>query len=174
MVPRTGRAHRPRARAGPGAQESPERLEVEHDNLRAALGTALAHDPEQAQQLAASMWRFWLARSYFVEGARWIDAALDRGPKSGFLRARVLIGACAVGVRRGDQSRIVEMAEGGLAIARGGGDTSVALQAMNYAAMMAGSRGEFDRAEESSATRASPSPRARRVWRPRPRRSRTC
>lgn len=53
-----------------------ERLDVEHDNLRAALRWAFDHDPEVGLRLAGALWRFWFHRGHSREGARWLDEAL--------------------------------------------------------------------------------------------------
>jgi len=55
-----------------------ERLEIEHDNLRAALAWAQqqAATREAGLRLAAALWRFWDVRGYWGEGRRWLDVAL--------------------------------------------------------------------------------------------------
>ena len=60
--------------------EQPKLLDREHDNLRAALRWACAHDPETALRLVASLWRFWFVRGHAVEGARWVERALAVAP----------------------------------------------------------------------------------------------
>ena len=65
-----------------------DRLEADHDNLRAALGWALRHEPEQALALAVHMWPMWMAGSHFQEGSRWLEAALAAAPAPTELRAR--------------------------------------------------------------------------------------
>ena len=52
------------------------RLEVEHDNIRSALGWALESDPESALQMVCSLSVFWLSRSYLTEGCNWCQAAI--------------------------------------------------------------------------------------------------
>jgi predicted ATPase/class 3 adenylate cyclase len=54
------------------------RLELEHDNLRSALGWALESDPESALQMACSLAGFWLSRRYMTEGCNWCQAAISR------------------------------------------------------------------------------------------------
>jgi predicted ATPase/class 3 adenylate cyclase len=54
-----------------------ERLEREHDNLRAALAWALdSGKTEQALRLAGALYYFWELRGYWSEGQRWVDDAL--------------------------------------------------------------------------------------------------
>src|SRR5205085_6914337 len=73
---RRARAEDPEC-APPGVTTYPERLEADHDNLRAALGWALRHDPEKALRLAISMWPMWMAGSHFQAGSRLLNAALE-------------------------------------------------------------------------------------------------
>jgi predicted ATPase/DNA-binding SARP family transcriptional activator len=54
-----------------------DRLETEHDNLRAALGWALESGAsERALRLAGALSYFWELRGYFSEGHKWLDEAL--------------------------------------------------------------------------------------------------
>jgi non-specific serine/threonine protein kinase len=67
---------------GPEQKAWLDRLETEHDNLRAALRLALVEaDPETPLRLALALWRFWLLRGYFSEGYQWLDKALAAGDK---------------------------------------------------------------------------------------------
>jgi non-specific serine/threonine protein kinase len=53
-------------------------LQPEEDNLRTALGFALAEPAciEQGLQLAAALWPFWLGQGSLREGRRWLALAL--------------------------------------------------------------------------------------------------
>lgn len=65
-----------------GADPQPwlERLEHEHNNLRAALGWLLeADETDLAVGLAAALWRFWEIRGYLSEGSRWLALTSTRG-----------------------------------------------------------------------------------------------
>jgi DNA-binding CsgD family transcriptional regulator/tetratricopeptide (TPR) repeat protein len=55
-----------------------DRLDAEHDNLRAALGWLLGtpDGAERALALAGSLHWFWYLRGHFSEGRRWLAAAL--------------------------------------------------------------------------------------------------
>jgi tetratricopeptide (TPR) repeat protein len=99
--------------------DTPQALDVEHDNLRAALASGLADDPAEALQLAVSLWRFWLARGHFAEGSRWLEATLVAAPERTPLRARALLAAAAMDVRRGARTaRLPELAGEAAAIMR--------------------------------------------------------
>ena len=72
-----------------------DRLEIEHDNLRAALAWALdGGDAEIGCRLAVALAEFWTARGYWNEGRRWLEAALAQsGNVASTIRAMVLLQA---------------------------------------------------------------------------------
>jgi predicted ATPase/DNA-binding SARP family transcriptional activator len=80
------------------------RLETERDNLRAALASALADEPQTGLRLAVALWRFWLMRGYLAEGYRWVSASLAAAPERTAVRARALLAGCLLGLRRGVQA----------------------------------------------------------------------
>ncbi|MGH2880118.1 MAG: ATP-binding protein [Solirubrobacteraceae bacterium] len=91
-------------------------LDRERDNLRAALASALLADPQAALRLAVALWRFWLMRGYLAEGYRWLAAALTAAPEATAVRARALLAACVIGLRRGVPTGIHEFAAESVAI----------------------------------------------------------
>ncbi len=64
--------------AGADMLTSFNRLETEHDNLRAALEWALEGNPDTAIELAVCLPRFWGRRGYAAEGFKWLGEALAR------------------------------------------------------------------------------------------------
>lgn len=98
------------------ASDRLRRLDLERDNLRAALASALADDPQLALRLAASLWRFWLMRGYLAEGYRWLAASLAAAPERTTDRARALLAVCLVGLRRGVHGRLHEFGAESIAI----------------------------------------------------------
>jgi predicted ATPase/transcriptional regulator with XRE-family HTH domain len=76
-----------------------ERVETEHDNLRAALTRSLeGRKSDRALQLAGALYYFWLLRSHFSEGQTWLDRALA-------LTERERIEQFAVADTRADMAR---------------------------------------------------------------------
>jgi predicted ATPase/DNA-binding SARP family transcriptional activator len=112
------------------AQDRLRRLDLERDNLRAALATALADDPLLALRLVATLWRFWLMRGYLAEGYRWLAASLAAAPEHTADRARALLAACLVGLRRGVYGRLREFGDESVAIFRELGDHTGMLDAV--------------------------------------------
>jgi predicted ATPase len=98
------------------ARDRLRRLDLERDNLRAALASALADDPQVALRLAVALWRFWLMRGYLAEGYRWLDASLAAAPEHTADRARALLASCLVGMRRGVHARLHEFGAESIAI----------------------------------------------------------
>src|SRR5207249_4642353 len=69
-----------------------ERLEAEHDNLRAALEWSGEEGrTEQELRLAGSLWQFWTIRGHLTEGRERLSRALAR-PSAGdpAVRARAM------------------------------------------------------------------------------------
>ena len=80
------------------------RLEIEHDNLRAALEWLTASgNAEWGLRLGAALFRFWETREYLAEGRDRLEKVLKLGgaAASTKLRARVLFAAGSWQVGRG-------------------------------------------------------------------------
>ena len=70
-------------------------LELEHDNLRAALAWRLPLDPQEGGRLIGLLWPFWYLRGYYQEARLWLEQALSvgrgdvaGGPRRGAHRGR--------------------------------------------------------------------------------------
>jgi predicted ATPase/class 3 adenylate cyclase len=56
----------------------PDRLDLEHDNLRAALRRFVdADEVQEALAMATNLWRFWQIRAHLAEGRAWLTGLLD-------------------------------------------------------------------------------------------------
>jgi predicted ATPase/DNA-binding SARP family transcriptional activator len=130
-------AHDPERAVGV-VNDTPQALDVEHDNLRAALSSGLADDPAAALRLAVSLWRFWLARGHFAEGSRWLEATLAAAPERTPLRARALLATAAMQVRRGDLTAPVrDLAVEAAAIMREAADDQALAQTLQLTGLLA-------------------------------------
>jgi predicted ATPase/class 3 adenylate cyclase len=101
---------------GPDQLQWLEKLEAEHDNMRAALSWALERkDAELALRLGGALGWFWSRRGYHSEGRRWLEEALAMdGRGSPELRAMALAGAGALAWQQGELDRAQEACEEGL------------------------------------------------------------
>jgi tetratricopeptide (TPR) repeat protein len=101
---------------GPDQLEWLERLEAEHDNMRAALSWALERkEVELALRLGDALWWFWSMRGYHSEGRRWLEEALAiDGRGSPEWRAMVLAGAGTLASEQGNYDRAKAACEEGL------------------------------------------------------------
>jgi predicted ATPase/DNA-binding SARP family transcriptional activator len=130
-------AHDPELAVGV-VNDTPQALDVEHDNLRAALSSGLADDPPEALRLAVSLWGFWLARGHFAEGSRWLEAALTAAPARAPLHARALLATTALQVRRGAFSaRELDLGLEAAAILRDAGDDHALAQCLPLIGLLA-------------------------------------
>jgi predicted ATPase/class 3 adenylate cyclase len=93
-----------------------ERLEAEHDNMRAALTWALGrNEVEVALRLGGDLSWFWSVRGYYSEGRRWLEEALAiDGRGSPEVRAMALAGAGVLAFDQGELDRAKEACEEGL------------------------------------------------------------
>jgi predicted ATPase/class 3 adenylate cyclase len=102
------------------------RMEQEHDNLRAALewSKTAKGAGELCLRLAGTLGLFWEARGYFSEGRERISAVLSIEAAQGrtAARAKLLARAAELAYRQSDYAATVELAEESLAIYREVGD----------------------------------------------------
>ncbi|WP_394793418.1 ATP-binding protein [Armatimonas sp.] len=112
--------------SGAEQQRWMERLDSDHDNLRAALGWSLesVHEPESGLRLCSMLWWFWRVRGHETEGRQWCERALggtdaQHGSKA---RADALHGAAVLTRVQGDYAAARALFEESLAIRRKIGD----------------------------------------------------
>jgi predicted ATPase/class 3 adenylate cyclase len=78
-----------------------KRLEIDHDDLRAAVDWLAVSDPNRALELAGALGWFWLTHGYHVEGRQRLTDALARSPAAETRRARAFAAAGALTARCG-------------------------------------------------------------------------
>ncbi len=87
---------------GPAELEWLDRLEVEHQNIRAAIDWYQQHEPRDALRLAVAMSRFWGVRGHFTEGRGRLKALLDVYRDGTVTRVKALNGSASLAIDQGD------------------------------------------------------------------------
>jgi predicted ATPase len=98
-----------------------ERLEGEHDNLRAAIAWSIEQqEVEPGLRLGAALWQFWHVRGHLREGRDRLQAllSLPGAQVCGSVRAKALNGAGALADYQGDYAGAALLHEESLALAR--------------------------------------------------------
>jgi predicted ATPase/class 3 adenylate cyclase len=119
-----------------GRRQTLDRLEADHDDLRAAIAwTVSSGDAPTALALTSGLWRFWQMRGYITEGLERIDAALVLpGCDDEDLRLAALDAAGGLAYWNNDQDRARRHYQAALDIRRQRGDpTGIAVALYNLA-----------------------------------------
>jgi predicted ATPase len=124
-----------------------DRLEAEHDNLRAALDWLEAHgDTQLALKLAGALYRFWNMRGHFAEGQARFERLLAADEVPTAARARALNGAAVMAISRGDPLAAKKRSEDALALHRRLGDDWGAAYSVFSLALIATEEADWARA----------------------------
>jgi predicted ATPase/transcriptional regulator with XRE-family HTH domain len=134
----------------PAQAEWGDRLEAEHDNLRAALSrsTVLGRG-DVALRLAGRLWPFWFIRGHHTEGRAWLEQMLEsRNDSRTIDHVRVLTGAACFARCQGDMHRSTRLGEEALTIAKaiGAGGGIDAAHALIGLALTAATQGDHAQA----------------------------
>ncbi|MCS7197191.1 MAG: tetratricopeptide repeat protein [Candidatus Bipolaricaulota bacterium] len=123
-----------------------KRLELEHDNLRAALEWS-STDPETGLRLASALWLFWYLRGYVSEGREWLKQFLEKAPEApSSLRAKALYGASMLARAQDDYALATKLLEESLALYRAAKDNRGVALALGNLGIIAFARGDYARA----------------------------
>ncbi len=128
-----------------------DRLEVDHDNLRAALEWLSNGDASAVRlglQLAGALWQFWWLRGYLQEGRQRLEITIARSSSAGASvdREKALLAAGVVAFRQGDYAAADAHLQEGLAGARQRADSTTAASALRSLGRMAIDQARFDSA----------------------------
>jgi predicted ATPase len=131
-----------------------DRLDAEHDNLRAALGWALDADPQIALRLARGLGWFWFLRGYLNEGRSWLDSTLAASGEPGPIHVGAYAAAGRLARHLGDYGGAIALLERSLALARTVQDRRAEALALHELGALAG-LAEGDAVREAALTEAS-------------------
>src|SRR5207245_1205681 len=125
-----------------------DRLESEHDNLRAGLDRLDAAGEGQLQQrLAAALWPFWQRRGHYDEARRRLERALEADERPTEARAWTVYGAAVIHADSGNSVAAKQLFDEALALETFGDALSAARIRMNLGAI-ALNEGDFERGRE--------------------------
>jgi predicted ATPase/DNA-binding SARP family transcriptional activator/Tfp pilus assembly protein PilF len=126
-----------------------ERLETDHDNLRAALEWSTGGEEREAVaglRLAGSLGRYWEVRGHLTEGYRWIEKALDKAKDDKatvLMRAKALLEIGRLAQRLGEYERAVAQFEESLALFREMGNQQGIAHALSRLGSVAVHQGNY-------------------------------
>ncbi|HLV99393.1 MAG TPA: tetratricopeptide repeat protein [Ktedonobacterales bacterium] len=142
---------------GPETVAWRDRLEREHDNLRAALGWAQEQgEAEIGLRLAVALTWFWVRRGHLREGRAWLEGLLAVAageveaarPGGGVaaVRAKALLNAGMFALTMGAYATAQTQLEQARALAQASGDVRTARQALTNLGRVASDQGDLERA----------------------------
>jgi len=123
-----------------------DRLETEHDNLRAALRWVRASgEAETGLRLGGALWWFWYVRGYYLEGRERLAELLALPGAAGrtAARAKVLNGAGVMAWAQGDYAPARTLHEESLAIRRELGDRRDIARSLNNLGILSYRQGDY-------------------------------
>jgi non-specific serine/threonine protein kinase len=107
-----------RPHAGLAKKEWLERLDTEHNNIRAALGWYRDHDLTAALRLAAAMSAFWSMRGHHTEGRQRLGELLGLVPDESMTRVSALNGAAWLAIDQGGYAEAARLLGESIRISR--------------------------------------------------------
>jgi non-specific serine/threonine protein kinase len=143
---------------GPETVAWRDRLEREHDNLRAALGWLREQgEVELGLRLAVALTWFWRRRGHLREGQAWLEGLLattagqladdtGAGAELAVVRAKALHNAGMLALLQGAYATAQTQLEQARALALAAGDTRTARQALTNLGRVASDQGDRERA----------------------------
>jgi predicted ATPase/transcriptional regulator with XRE-family HTH domain len=151
-----------REQGADGQEPSYSRLQLEQDNMRAALGWAIAaQEPRLASRLAGALWLYWRRHGDYVEARGWLDRVLSlasqvQGASDGqvpadtspspdrALRRKVLWGAAWISYYQADYAHVQRLGEELLRLAEQDRDRVGIRNGLTIQALMAMTEQRFD------------------------------
>jgi len=126
-----------------------DRLEREHDNLRAAFdGLEASRESHLALRLAAALWRFWQMKDHRAEGQSRLETALRADDRPTAARANALNGAAVMAIEIGGDAATAKLwAEEALALHRALGDAWGTAFSRFMLGQAADEQGDFEKAQ---------------------------
>jgi predicted ATPase len=138
-------------REGGDQNQTLQEMELEHDNLRAALDWSIDEpDPDSALRLGAALWRFWENRGFLSEGRQELTRVLHfaESPTNMAALGQVCSGAGLLAYRQGDLQEAQEFFARALEIEQRRGDVKGIANCLSDLGISSQSRGLLNEALE--------------------------
>jgi non-specific serine/threonine protein kinase len=136
-----------------GSTDWLDRLDLDHDDMRAALAWCETSEDNAAFiRLTDALGWFWLLRSHRSEGRAWLTRAIARAVRAGdrnLALARILVSASVLAFTQGDYEEAASLSRENLALSQELGDSWGAAAAHNLLGVIARAEGALDQAAES-------------------------
>ncbi len=131
-----------------------DRLENEHENLRAAFEWSLrdrAYDAQESVRLTGALYPFWKRRAHWSEGRDWLKRALAQSADSQVTRERVkaLNAAVLLAADQADTEPAWQLAQDNLALSRELGDVGSIARSLNSLGFLLWKKKDFAAARAS-------------------------
>ncbi|MBV9802506.1 MAG: tetratricopeptide repeat protein, partial [Solirubrobacterales bacterium] len=134
---------------GPEQSQWVARLELEHDNLEAALQWLTENSIDDGARLARLLWPFWYQRGYYHEARTRFEQLLARADQiSPARRARVLVSAGEVCFLQCDYAKAGEHLSAALDLVSELGDERAAATALQRLGSIAREQGRYDESRD--------------------------
>ncbi|MCW3096777.1 MAG: transcriptional regulator, family [Chthonomonadaceae bacterium] len=130
---------------GGSQTDSFDRLDREHENIRAAVDWSQDNDKTAALRVLGAMWRFWRVRGHLSKGRRRLAAALESSePQPSDLRARAISSAGILALSQGDHRAARGLMEQSLVLRRSLRDPEGIAAAVSNLGVVAYEEGDFE------------------------------
>jgi len=125
-----------------------DRLETEHDNVRAALSHSRTPGADASElRLVAALWFFWLLHGHVAEGRSHLSAALSRArDQDESITARALSGAAILAFEQGDYVAARPLCEDALTMQQRSGNRAGMATSWHILASLAHIKGDYESA----------------------------
>jgi non-specific serine/threonine protein kinase len=136
---------------GGGGPAALDELELEHDNLRAALDWSLERDATAAARLGSALGEFWIRRGYLSEGRERLNRCLDVLGASAESAFPLLLAIANLALRQSDFAGGRLAAERLVGLSRAAGDRSAEAHGHDLLGRLALEESSLDEADRELA-----------------------
>jgi predicted ATPase/DNA-binding CsgD family transcriptional regulator len=124
-----------------------QRLDLEYDNIRAALAWLFEQgEVGPGLRLGSSLWHFWVYRGYLAEGRNVFERILKQYSEQTTVRAKALVGTGLLALYQGDYAQANIFVEESLHLSRALSDREGIAYALNVLGTLAYNKGDYQQA----------------------------